>query len=730
MITDREARLLLEATSAGISSPKELANFMAQVSHESNGLASLEEGFQYTKGISQITNKVRSALREGPEALEEARIAALNGAPEKLAELMYGTRMGNDQPGDAFKYRGRGYIQLTGRSQYEEAEQALGFDFLTFPELAADPEYAGKIAIFYWNKHLHGSEAAEDLIQATRIINGGENGLSDRMARFEKWERVLTPSVVEKLAQGRLDLPVQPGDQTHHKQTAQLPPTQQLQEALNALGYTDVRGRGLQVDGHYGQHTREAVASFQRHQGLSEDGIAGPKTWAALQEAVRVASPALAMTPISEISTFPQRNMLLTPAAMMSPPMNPVTQPSPHTPSTALLPSALSGEAASPLLQGLPTIRDLQGHLTILGLTGPNGQPLSMTGRLDPDTRYATQNFQAAFGLDVTGIPDRATMDAAREHAASMAPQQQQENTPRQPSAYQEGMEDARATQTPRTTMQAPKAIWTSEPLPPPRVPTTFAEPDHPKHYRYQTLLEQVQEAPALQRYTADQHARIAAGLTFVSDQHKAFFFHDLRAIEVKGNDLVVTDHLKIGQESEVLHGNLSTMLARTPEETANAWREWALPKQPALATPSTAGIDPQPVSHTDVRHPQEPHHAMFLEARRKLGEVYAQHGMTRDPEQLDREAALVTVVLRERRFDDVPTLRLACESDGKFSTQPGLCAITEFDMVKLSGEALKQAPPVEQSSQTLVQVEQRLQEQAIALEQQRAQQAGMGRTR
>src|SRR5579875_3436518 len=130
MITDRETKLLLDAVAAGMLSSGELANFMAQVTHESNGLSDLNEGFRYTRGISQITSKVRSALREGPEALEAARLEALNGRPEQLAELMYGERMGNDRPGDAFKYHGRGYIQLTGKAQYREAGEALGIDLL------------------------------------------------------------------------------------------------------------------------------------------------------------------------------------------------------------------------------------------------------------------------------------------------------------------------------------------------------------------------------------------------------------------------------------------------------------------------------------------------------------------------------------------------------------------------------------------------------------------------
>src|SRR5579872_4665710 len=116
MAMDRETQVLNAAVAAGITSPRELANFMAQTTHESLGLNRLEEGFRYTKGIEQIP--VRAAWRHGAAELEQARKEALQGKPEHLGELMYGGRNGNDQPGDGYTYHGRGYIQLTGKENY------------------------------------------------------------------------------------------------------------------------------------------------------------------------------------------------------------------------------------------------------------------------------------------------------------------------------------------------------------------------------------------------------------------------------------------------------------------------------------------------------------------------------------------------------------------------------------------------------------------------------------
>ncbi|MDR6843251.1 XVIPCD domain-containing protein [Pseudoxanthomonas sacheonensis] len=298
MATDRETQLLQAASTAGISSQKELANFMAQVGHESGGLTRLEESFRYTKGTWQIP--VKSAMREGKEALEDARLEALQGKPEKLAELMYGGRMGNDEPGDGYKFHGRGYMQLTGKDNYRAAGEALGLDLVKHPELAAEPENAAKIATWYWNSRVPES-AREDVTKATHAINGGENGLADRQARFEKWEKALTPELMEKLSTGDLGRPMsqqsnerspavaaaQPGKNDgdgvlrHGEKSESI---RQLQDTLNNFGYRDKDGRALREDGGFGDRTKEAVQSFQQAHGLKADGVAGPQTLEALKK--------------------------------------------------------------------------------------------------------------------------------------------------------------------------------------------------------------------------------------------------------------------------------------------------------------------------------------------------------------------------------------------------------------------------------------------------------------
>lgn len=169
-----------QATAAGITDPRERAMFMAQMDHESGGFRKMEESFSY-RDPNRIMNVSATARRAGPEAVK----AAMAKGPEAVAELMYGGRMGNNAPGDAYKYRGRGFTQLTGKDQYAEASKALGMDLVNNPDLAADPEVAAKVSTWYWKKSGAGAKArAGDLSGSRKAVNGGLNGMGDVNAKY------------------------------------------------------------------------------------------------------------------------------------------------------------------------------------------------------------------------------------------------------------------------------------------------------------------------------------------------------------------------------------------------------------------------------------------------------------------------------------------------------------------------------------------------------------------
>lgn len=284
MSNDRQNKVLLDAYAAGIKSPAELANYMAQVTHESLDLKRLNEGFKYSQGIDQIP--VRSAFRNGREELEEARLEALQGKPEHLGELMYGGRMGNTDPGDGYKYHGRGYIQLTGKDQYVTAGKAVGLDLVNHPQLASDPDNASKIALAYWKTNVHGA-AREDVVLATRVINNGDNGLKDRQDRFTDWKGKLTPEVMAGLAKGEVTLTKPASDHGTLRQGIHGESVRDLQVKLGQLGYLGANGKPLAADGRMGPGTRHAVTAFQHDNHLKEDGKAGPATMHAIDEKLK-----------------------------------------------------------------------------------------------------------------------------------------------------------------------------------------------------------------------------------------------------------------------------------------------------------------------------------------------------------------------------------------------------------------------------------------------------------
>jgi len=302
MPMERELQLLRTAYHASITSPKELANFMAQITVESGYLSKMEESFRYPHGISQIPSDY--AHRNDDATLEAARLAALNNHPEKLAELMYGGRMGNNNSGDGYIYRGRGYIQLTGKDNYDAAGNALGIDLISHPDMAAKPENAEKIAVWFWKNKVP-AVVKRDVTGATQAINGGFNGIKERRAQFSEWENALTPEVMEELKEGKKpELPAELSgrltiNSNHHKaplrQGIHDVGVKTLQTELATLGYTDNRGHPLKADGEFGLQTHQAVQRFQHDHRLAVDGKVGLQTQQALDTALKERNAALTL---------------------------------------------------------------------------------------------------------------------------------------------------------------------------------------------------------------------------------------------------------------------------------------------------------------------------------------------------------------------------------------------------------------------------------------------------
>jgi len=140
---------------ANIDTPERQAAFLAQLAHESGEFRYMEE-------------------------------IASGKAYEGRADL------GNTQPGDGERFKGRGPIQLTGRANYQAASDALGIDLVNNPERAADPDVGFRTAAWFWTtRGLNELADKGDFLGITRKINGGTNGLADRQAYYERALQVL-----------------------------------------------------------------------------------------------------------------------------------------------------------------------------------------------------------------------------------------------------------------------------------------------------------------------------------------------------------------------------------------------------------------------------------------------------------------------------------------------------------------------------------------------------------
>lgn len=182
--TKQWAEVVLAAMKAyGINTPLRQAHFLAQAGHESGGFKRLVENLNYSADGLRAT---------WPTRFTAASAAEFARQPEKIANRVYGNRMGNVEPGDGWKYRGRGIFQLTGRENYARAGKALGLPLEREPERLESPEAAALTAAWYWHdRGLNALADADDLMAVTRRINGGLHGLDDRRQRLVRAKRAL-----------------------------------------------------------------------------------------------------------------------------------------------------------------------------------------------------------------------------------------------------------------------------------------------------------------------------------------------------------------------------------------------------------------------------------------------------------------------------------------------------------------------------------------------------------
>jgi putative chitinase len=172
-----------------LNTPLRLAHFLAQAGHESGGFKLVTENLNYgAKGLLGVFKKYFPT----PE-----KAALYERKPEKIANLVYGGRMGNgpETSGEGYKYRGRGYIQLTGKDNYKAFDLVVEENITENPDLVATKYPLLSAAWFFHKNGLHkiADKGATDAVvtEVTKRVNGGTIGLPDRLKHFKEYHALL-----------------------------------------------------------------------------------------------------------------------------------------------------------------------------------------------------------------------------------------------------------------------------------------------------------------------------------------------------------------------------------------------------------------------------------------------------------------------------------------------------------------------------------------------------------
>jgi putative chitinase len=170
-----------------IDTPKRIAAFIAQCSHESGGFTALKENLNY---------RAVTLRKVFPKYFPNDDLAnTYAGKQEMIANRVYGGRMGNgvESTGDGFRYCGRGLIQLTGKSNYQAFADSLEMEVEDVPEYLQSFEGAAQSACWFWeSNNLNRFADTGDIKSMTKVINGGYIGLEDRIKHYDHALSVLT----------------------------------------------------------------------------------------------------------------------------------------------------------------------------------------------------------------------------------------------------------------------------------------------------------------------------------------------------------------------------------------------------------------------------------------------------------------------------------------------------------------------------------------------------------
>jgi putative chitinase len=252
----------------GIDNETRIAMFLGQVAHETQGLTRLEENLYYTTA--------RRLMQVWPTRFKSAGYAQqFTRNPQKLANKVYGGRLGNTGPNDGWLYRGSSCKMTTGKYNYGRVEKYTGLPVVENPDLLRQfPEALEAACVFWADNNLNRFADAGDIVRLTKAVNGGTHGLKDRRIYTDRAEDIAWTQPLDIL-------PEAPRPRLRGAEVLRMGSRGSL--VRRAQGLLVAHGIELDIDGKFGGGTDDAVREFQEQQGLMVDGVIGRKTWAALR---------------------------------------------------------------------------------------------------------------------------------------------------------------------------------------------------------------------------------------------------------------------------------------------------------------------------------------------------------------------------------------------------------------------------------------------------------------
>jgi len=168
-----------------ISTPLRVAGFLSQICQESDRFRLTVENLNYS---------AQGLLATFPKRVTPEQAQQLAHHPEAIGNHIYCNRIGNgpESSGDGYRFRGRGYIQLTGRDNYAAFGKSINHDVTTTPDLVAEPCWAALSAAWFWQTHgLNELADTGDIVAITKRVNGGILGLDGRKKYYEAAKQML-----------------------------------------------------------------------------------------------------------------------------------------------------------------------------------------------------------------------------------------------------------------------------------------------------------------------------------------------------------------------------------------------------------------------------------------------------------------------------------------------------------------------------------------------------------